>query len=44
MDAELIASIRIKIGATEAVLEAAEAAKLANKHKSKINVISYACL
>ena len=44
MDAELIASIRIEIGATEAASEAAEAAKLATYHKSKINVISYACL
>ena len=31
-DAELIASIRIEIGATEAVSEAAEAAKLASRH------------
>ena len=44
MDAELIASIRIEIGATEAASEAAEDAKLATYHKSKKNVISYACL
>ena len=31
-DAESIASIRIEIGATEAVSEAAEAAKLASRH------------
>ena len=31
------------IGATEATSEAAEAAKLATEHKSKINVISYIC-
>ena len=44
LDAVLILSIRIEIGATEAAREAAEAAKLATKHKSKINVISHVCL
>ena len=42
--AESIAGIKIEIWATEAASEAAEAAKLATKHKSKINVISYVCL
>ena len=42
-DAESIASIRIEIGATEAASEAVEAAKLATKHISKINVLSYVC-
>ena len=44
LDAESIASIRIEIGAMEAASEAAEAEKLATKHKSKINVISHVCL